>query len=62
MGTSTITAVCSDCDKKYNNRDKAEFQIDIEWLERLQAVEVLLAMTCPNCGGQNWYLTDEMGQ
>ena len=56
MGTRKIIACCKDCEKA----DRCgEFPIVFEWLDKKELIKHIEDTHCPDCGSDDWHLTDE---
>lgn len=60
MGTRTIIAVCLDCEeaKRGYPTEYGEFSIVMEWFSKEALLKYIEGTHCPDCGSNNWYLTD----
>jgi len=54
MGISRNWCKCNKCEE--------EFDVILEWKLKESAIKLIENTKCPNCGSDDWYFTDEMGQ
>lgn len=58
MGTRQHQCVCLDCLDEVAGYESATFMITMEHMNKDELLEHIEKTTCPDCGTDNWQLTD----